>query len=350
MVICMIILTLDQALGNTEFDSIPKEKGKTRMRVYMALLAALMVSACSNPDIPGKKYMVDGAEMHLYCTGTRNEMPTVIIEAGLGGPTGFYRRIQDGLSPHLRVCSYDRAGIGWSDTRDTPRDAAHMVSELHRLLAVANEPGPYILTGHSLAGLIMRVYIGQYPDEVVGVAFLDPSHPDQFSRIPDMDDFLEKGKTLYKYAEYAATFGLTHIYNPITAGDWWDYVPEEVQPQLTYLFNRSATYVICRKELKEFMASATEAKAAGNLGGRPTVVVTAGTFPDLENSAMESEYRKITSELHKEIAALSTKGQQVGIAKADHMSLIVNPEYANRVVDLILEVSHEAKADMDMKN
>ncbi len=81
------------------------------------------------------------------------------------------------------MCSYDRAGLGWSDSSADPRDAQHMVHELHALLEAAHIAPPYVLAGHSLGGLLILAYTRRYPDEVAGLVFLDSSHPQQKARL-----------------------------------------------------------------------------------------------------------------------------------------------------------------------
>jgi pimeloyl-ACP methyl ester carboxylesterase len=76
-----------------------------------------------------------------------------------------------------RVCAYDRAGYAWSDPSATPRDARQVVQELHTLLDQAAIAGPYVLVGHSIGGLFVQVYAGQYPAEVAGMVLIDCRTP-----------------------------------------------------------------------------------------------------------------------------------------------------------------------------
>ena len=83
-----------------------------------------------------------------------------------------------------RVCAYDRAGQGWSDDADSPQDGVTAAEDLHALLAVAGEHGPYVLVGHSIGGPYAMTYAAQYPEQVAGMVLLDSSSPEQFTRIP----------------------------------------------------------------------------------------------------------------------------------------------------------------------
>jgi pimeloyl-ACP methyl ester carboxylesterase len=106
-------------------------------------------------------------------TGSGN--PTVIFEAGAGGPLEVWARIQPEVSKFTRTVSYDRAGNGLSKKGPTPRDGRHVATELHTALHNAHVPPPYSLVGHSLGGPYIRVFAGMYPDEVAGMVLVSRS-------------------------------------------------------------------------------------------------------------------------------------------------------------------------------
>ena len=131
-------------------------------------LAQTTTPAQSTPPPLGKLVDVGGYRVHLYCTGEGT--PTVVIVgAGFSFNWGL---VQPEVAKFTKVCSYDHSGIGWSD--DGPKDSCSLrVSEVHTALKNAGITGPYVLVGHSLGGLVARVYAGQYPDEVAGMVFVD---------------------------------------------------------------------------------------------------------------------------------------------------------------------------------
>jgi len=121
---------------------------------------------------------VGGYRLHINCVGTGS--PTVVIEAGLGDWSASWSRwVQPEAAKTTRVCTYDRAGRGWSEAGPLPRTAARFAQELHTLLQHAHIPGPYVLVGHSLGGLPVRVFAHEYAAEVAGVVLIDSMHPRQ---------------------------------------------------------------------------------------------------------------------------------------------------------------------------
>jgi len=104
--------------------------------------------------------------MNIDCSGQGS--PTVILESGSGGPSVDWLMVQPEVAKFSRVCSYDRAGYGWSDSGPEPRSSVQIAHELKQLMQAAGEKGPYVLVGHSMGGYDIRVYTGQYPSDVAG--------------------------------------------------------------------------------------------------------------------------------------------------------------------------------------
>ena len=136
--------------------------------------------------------------LYLSCTGPAFTLggPTVVFEAGQGGDSTTWLLVQSAISPEVRSCSYDRANApgGTSDPAPGPRSGADIVADLHALLRAAGVPGPYVLAGHSLGGLLVRLYASHYPDDVAGLILVDPSHEDQeqrFEAVVGRDRWLE---------------------------------------------------------------------------------------------------------------------------------------------------------------
>lgn len=291
---------------------------------------------------PGQLIDVGGYRLHIHCTGMESDLPTVIVEAGLGGPTPFYHWVQENLSRTGKVCTYDRAGLGWSEESGQPRDADTMARQLHTLLEKANIDKPVVLAGHSLAGLIMRVYTDKYPDDVVGLAFLDASHPKQNEVLGFGDDDSEEVMDAYSLLGILNSLGLTNLYNPLLA-PMQGYLPDEIIGQLAATAS-GAYFDASNAEMAAFDDSARQAHQTKNLGDRPIVVVTAGQLVEdeyLPDHVDAYEMRDAWTSLHKEIASLSTNGLHVVMDGADHMNLIYDKKNADQVAHHIRMIARE---------
>jgi pimeloyl-ACP methyl ester carboxylesterase len=128
-----------------------------------------------------QKLDVGGRTLFLNCVG-ESSGPTVVLMAGAGGTSSVWSAVQKETAAFARVCSYDRAGLGQSDKTAQPQTAAEIVDDLHRLLVAAAIRPPYVLVGHSIGGIYIRIYAMQYPRDVAGLVFVDSSHEEQLSR------------------------------------------------------------------------------------------------------------------------------------------------------------------------
>jgi pimeloyl-ACP methyl ester carboxylesterase len=121
---------------------------------------------------PGGLVEVGDHQLHIHCSGAGS--PTVVLEASASGISASWGWIQPEVAKHTRVCSYDRSGLGWSETGDRPFDPRLVPEELRGLLKAADVPGPYVLAGHSLGASFVRMYSARYPDDVAALVLVDP--------------------------------------------------------------------------------------------------------------------------------------------------------------------------------
>jgi pimeloyl-ACP methyl ester carboxylesterase len=123
---------------------------------------------------PGRLVDIGGRTLHIRCVGPAAGGPTVVLEAGAGDYSNRWTAVQDLLAPGVRSCAYDRAGFGWSSGR--PQSMSQDNADLRALLAAAIVAGPYVLVGHSLGALLVRRYADHYPDGIVGMVLVGPTH------------------------------------------------------------------------------------------------------------------------------------------------------------------------------
>jgi pimeloyl-ACP methyl ester carboxylesterase len=120
---------------------------------------------------PGRLIDIGGQQLHLYCVGKGS--PTVVLDAPAVTMSAVWVRVQLSVANVTRVCSYDRAGLGWSEAGDaafTPQAAAE---QLHSLLEKAGERGPFVVAGAELGALLARVYASRYPDEIAALVLVN---------------------------------------------------------------------------------------------------------------------------------------------------------------------------------
>src|ERR687893_2753882 len=130
--------------------------------IIILILLIAPVLSMAQPQPPGRLVDVGGGiSMHIYCTGEGS--PTVVLDAGLNGGTMSWAKVQEQVSNHTRVCSYDRAGMSWSEPGPKPRTFMRIADELHALLQAAGEQGPYVLVGHSVGAHTIRFFVQGYP-------------------------------------------------------------------------------------------------------------------------------------------------------------------------------------------
>ena len=128
---------------------------------------------------PGGLVSVGDHQLHIYCTGKGS--PTVVLEAPAAGMSAAWGDVQRRLSATTRVCSYDRAGLGWSEVGDQSFDAARVTEDLRTLLSRANEPGPFVVAGHGLGAAFARMYAARLDSGAAAVVLIDPPPADASS-------------------------------------------------------------------------------------------------------------------------------------------------------------------------
>ena len=157
-------------------------------RVLLGLLALIVLLAASGATYeaimragdarryppPGQLVDVGGHRLHLSCVGKGS--PTVVLDAGLGGFSLDWDALLPEIDTSTRVCAYDRAGLGWSESGPSPRSPQQFASELHALLTNAGVTGPYVLVAHSISGKTARLFASQHPTEVAGMVLIDARH------------------------------------------------------------------------------------------------------------------------------------------------------------------------------
>jgi len=278
----------------------------------------------------GRLVDVGGYRMHIDCRGEGS--PTVVMDAGLGGSSLDWTLVQPDVAGTTRVCTYDRAGMGWSDASPLPRTPAHIAEELHTLLANAGVFGPFVLVGHSLAGKNVRMFAAAHPDEVAGMVLVDARSElvDTLTPKAEADAFgvaLGLQGTLYSLAR---RLGVARAFGASLAGK--PLIPPAIAAQMVLLQTQTTAIDETTKEGLA-RAAADAALANSTLGSMPLVVIAAvSSMAGIPN----------WSTAQKEMAALSTQGSLV---VAEHSGHAVQLEQPSIVLDAIDDVVAKVRAD-----
>lgn len=151
----------------------------------MRVLSALIIWCIAIPHLhsqvqershrpPGRLIDIGGRKLHLDCSGSGS--PTVIFESGGDAYAVDWAIVQPRIAQQTRVCSYDRAGLGWSDPGPADETVEQTSADLHSLLLTAKEKEPYILVGASVGGAFIRAYQRSFPKEVAALVFTNSSN------------------------------------------------------------------------------------------------------------------------------------------------------------------------------
>lgn len=269
-------------------------------------------SVTGRGDGPGSGALVDvgGRRLYIECHGSGG--PAVVMQIGLGGSAADWSRIEPTIAVSTTVCVYDRAGHGWSDPAPDPQDGNAIATDLHAALAQVGVAGPYVLVGHSSGGPYMRVFADRYPGEVAGMVLLDAQPADAFTALPDYPAFYAPYRSATALAPSLARAGLGFLLGSATD-------PSGI---------RTATSL--RDEVAALPDALRQAQGLTTIGGRPLVVVSAGTGQ--QTGWLEAQDR---------LVALSWNAAHRVIPTATHESLIEGadaPSSAQAILDVVSSV------------
>jgi len=310
-------------------------RGAIGLLVFLAFLLAMgaVYEAVASANdfrkypMPGKLIDMGGYRLHLYCTGERTAgQPTVILEAGAGEASPDWGLVQPEIAKATRVCSYDRAGYAWSDPGPLPRTSDHLAEELHRLLTVAGEEGPYVLVGHSFGGHIIRLFAHRYPQEVMGVVLVD-ARPEELALRPAMNDFQ------LTFLAFMARCGFSRLFGKaMLTAEFLENLPQNYPWQFYF---RPQTLETMRDE--DPLESDKQVLASGNLGDLPLIVIVHGNpsmfapLPAEEALRAEADWQAA----QKKLAASSSNSQLIVAERSGHAIPFDRPDVVINAIQVL---------------
>jgi pimeloyl-ACP methyl ester carboxylesterase len=264
---------------------------------------------------PGHLVDIGGYRLHLWCTG--DGAPAVILDTGLGGSSASWGFVQPDVARFTRVCSYDRAGMGYSDPGPTPRTARRIANELAELLVRSGIGGPVVLVGASIAGLNVRVFASDHPERVAGLVLVDASHEDQVHEVPPMARFVP----------LLSTIGVLRLFG-VSFGQRIESLPPSVRQFARATSFRAAGYQAAADEIIHVRESASEVRSSRRKLTVPVLVITAGRGAD-EN----------WRQLQRDQASLSERGCLMIAEQSGHVVPIDQPELIVDAIRIVVETA-----------
>jgi len=247
--------------------------------------------------------------------------------------------VQQKLEKTTRVCSYDRAGLGWSEAGPAPRTSQEMVNELHALLGNGGIPGPYVLVGHSLGGFNVRLFAHEYPDETAGIVLVASGNEHEEARMPPEYKKIEESNMQTDRLLITLTrFGITRLAG--NAGLLSSYTgvlikfPQDLRTEfLALTFYRPQYWSTAYAELSALNESKAQVAATGSLGDLPLVVLSGS--PDVSRlpaSFPVEQIKRTFQDLQVELAGLSTQSTHIVCETCDQYIPMTDPD---QVLDAI---------------
>ena len=298
--------------------------------LYQTVYAAR--DRAANP-MPGQLVDIGGYRLHIYCAGQGS--PTVIFDAGLGDSYMSWRKVQPQIARLTKVCSYDRAGLGYSDSSPRARTSKTIAEELHMLLRSAAIPAPYVLVGHSMGGFDVRLYASAYRGDVAGLVLVDSSHPEQQKRLPAAVNDLDAGWVReQEFFELAMPFGIPRVLG---------FCGEDAEVRAAECNFHSVRESV--KELKSVSESAAQAATAGSLGDIPLAVLSSD--PDRPQLDLPEDLVKPTNDawqqLQNELAQLSTRSTHTIVRNSGHYIQLDQPGAVIEAIKKVVKQVREAQ-------
>lgn len=210
--------------------------------------------------------------------------------------------------------------MGWSDPSQKPRTAKVIAEELYRLLQNARVAGPYVLVGHSLGGIYVRMFASLYRDETSALVLVDSVVPHQNRRLPrSVTTYNNHFLRVQTWKEDTMFFGLPRVMG------WCGNGPVEIRSELRTVDCRTGPWKEHMEEYDAHEESSDQVEKAGPLGDLPVVIIS----EDLPKA-------NVWNVLQASLLQISTDSCRIIAKGAGHMIPMERPDLVSSVVrDLV---------------
>jgi pimeloyl-ACP methyl ester carboxylesterase len=268
----------------------------------------------------GQLVDVGGHRLFISCAGSGG--PTLVLESGLAESSAYWGWISPRVAATTRVCVYDRAGRGRSDSVSGPIDPAAAARDLHTLLERSGNAGPYVLVGHSSGAVYVRIFAVSYPTEVVGMVTLDGQPADALTALPWFPTFYDSFRSNSALLPSVARLGILRL-GQLGAAD----LPPAAQAAESLDQSSPGTMASARDEFAMLPTAFREALTLTTLGSMPLMVLEAASGEEVG-----------WDDAQVRMAALSTNSVHRVLAGATHTSLIFTETDSQAAATAILDV------------
>ena len=258
---------------------------------------------------PGRMVNIGTHRIHLHCVGSGK--PTVVFESDLDQYGSLsWDFVQGEIGQVTRACSYDRAGIMWSEPGPRPRDGKRIAAELAAVLDAAGVEGPYVLVGHAFGGAHVRIFAGQNPEAVCGMVLVDSSHPDQLARFAEIGIDKEiPGKQIRPLIWLFSHLGMPGRFK----GPRYSLPREIYDRQQAFLPVSSMAWF---DESVEWPNTLAQAGQVTSLGDIPLIVLASARPTSIQVEGQDVQDTWL--ELQQELATLSKNGELGTLRESGH--------------------------------
>lgn len=274
---------------------------------------------------PGRLVDVNGRRLHLYCAG-KGHGPAVVIEAGAGNDSTLWADIVQRVSSFAKVCTYDRAGLGWSDPAPLPMTFEDRANDLHSLLAATDLTGPLILVGHSYGGYIVRAFTRLHPQQVAGIVLVEAAE-EGYTFDPWGLKYAAAVHARERRTMWAARLGLLRLCVKLfpTYCDPVKGVPPDARDEMTALYLRTSRHFATADEmaaLEKVPQAMRNPGGFGTLRDVPLIVISRGSQDPTTNSPTQPEWLAG----QRRLLGLSSRATHVVAEKSGHMIQFSEPQ------------------------
>lgn len=279
---------------------------------------------------PGVLIDVNGTRLHLRCIGEGS--PTVVMIAGAGAPSVVSYELQDRIALQTRVCSYDRAGLGWSEPANHEQSVPVVTRDLHDLLDQAGEKGPFILVAESYGGMIALLAALDWQDNVAGLVLIDASEPDLwFEKTADTIGALGRHTALMKIGWRT---GIVRVGLEYGQPDWIDEMSVQNREWFQAIYSRDmpgyGEYVSAFRLTDPKSYDRLESEGLGSL---PITVLAHGKVP----SGLLPEFEDGWMAAQEKLAAYSNASELIIAKNSGHAIAGEDPDFVAAQALLMIE-------------